>query len=77
MVHCRFCKNRWFKIKQAPKGYEDECNKCYGQRTKKDGPKCHQFTEENDMDPVPNGKEYPFHLPVLWETEKQLIARAH
>ena len=29
------------------------------------------------MDPVPTGKQYPFHLPELWETEKQLIARAH
>ena len=77
MFHCLFCKNRWFEIKQAPKGFEGECNKCYAQRTNKDGPKCHQFTEENDMDPVPNDKEYPFHLPDLWETEKQLIARAH
>jgi hypothetical protein len=47
------------------------------QRTKKDGPQIRLYTEENDMDPITDGLSYPFDLPDLTETEKQLIARAH
>ena len=77
MFHCAYCKNRWFEIKQAPKGERDECNECYAQRTKKDGPQIRLYTEENDMHPIPDGLGYPSDFPELTETEKQLIAQAH
>jgi hypothetical protein len=77
MFHCQFCKERWFDKEQAEKGWPGECTACFTQRTKRGGARHHHFSAVNDLDPIPHGRSYPFHLPELHPTEQQLIAPAY
>ena len=75
LAYCQHCKHRWFDVRPG-KTCDSECFHCDKQRRDKDVA-VRKFAADNDMDPVPDGQDYPWHLPQLSEIEEMLIAQVH